>query len=236
MAQRRMFSPDIVESDEFLDMPDSSQALYFHLVMRADDDGFVQPKSVMKLLGSNSDDLKVLISKRFVLPFETGVVVVKHWLIHNMIRADRYKPTRFIEEKKTLFIKENKAYTDNSDNGKPLLATKWQPNDNQPTPQVRLGKVRLDKNNAPPKGDIVDNLLKEGDKIQHEYQYLGLEVYEKANAPLKKKAECIRLAREYPKLIQPALSFCLDYPNPKLKWKMFLWKLNQLRNEKNTKN
>lgn len=124
-------------------MSSPSRELYFQLGMRADDDGFIQPKSVMKLTGASSDDLKVLIAKRFILPFETGVVVVKHWLVHNMIRADRYKETRFQEEKKRLYIKENKAYTDNEDNGVPLLATKWQPNGNHPAPQVRLGKDRL---------------------------------------------------------------------------------------------
>ena len=83
-----MFSPDITSSDAFLDMPASTQVLYFHLGMRADDDGFVTPKMVMRLLGSAEDDLKVLIAKRFILPFESGVVVIKHWLIHNLIRAD----------------------------------------------------------------------------------------------------------------------------------------------------
>jgi len=131
MAQRRMFSPEIVCSDDFIDMPISSRELYFQLGMRADDDGFIQPKSVMRMLGSSKDDLQVLLSRRFLLTFESGVVVIKHWLIHNMIRQDRYKPTRFQEEKKSLFIKENKAYTD------------WQPNGNQMAPQVRLGKVRL---------------------------------------------------------------------------------------------
>lgn len=130
-----MFSPEIVCSEEFLTMPISSQALYFHLGMRADDDGFVQPTMVMKLAGSTNDDLKVLLSKRFLLPFESGVVVIKHWLIHNMIRADRYKPTRFLEEKNSLFIKENKAYTD-----KPPIGLH---SGNQPTSQVRLGKVSI---------------------------------------------------------------------------------------------
>lgn len=133
-----MFSSVIVESDEFLAMPISSQALYFHLAMRADDDGFVQPKSTMKLTNVNDDDLKVLISKRFILPFDTGVVVIKHWLIHNMIRGDRYKPTRFQEEKKSLFVKENKAYTE-----KEQL---WQPNGNQMATQYRIGKVSIGKN------------------------------------------------------------------------------------------
>lgn len=140
MAQRRMFSPDIVCSEEFLDLPATSRELYFQLGMRADDDGFIQPKMIMRTLGASQDDLKVLIAKRFLLPFETGVVVVKHWLIHNMIRQDRYKETRFLEEKKALFIKENKAYTDNPDNGDRLMATKWQPNGNLSAPQVRLGK------------------------------------------------------------------------------------------------
>lgn len=145
MAQRRMFSPDIVESEEFLDMPHSSQSLYFHLSMRADDDGFVQPKTVMRLIGANMDDLKILLAKRFLLSFETGVIVIKHWLIHNLIRQDRYKETRFLKEKSVLNIKENKAYTDNKSKGISLLATKWQPNGNQMATQVRLGKVRLGK-------------------------------------------------------------------------------------------
>lgn len=102
-----MFSPEIVCSEEFCDMPPSSRELYFQLGMRADDDGFIQPKSVIRSLGAKDDDLKVLLAKRFVLSFEGGVVVIKHWLIHNMIRQDRYKETRFIEEKSKLFIKEN---------------------------------------------------------------------------------------------------------------------------------
>lgn len=91
-----MFSPDIVDSDAFLDMPTSSQLLYFHLGMRADDDGFVNPKKIMRMVGANGDDLKVLLTKRFLLPFESGVVVIKHWLIHNLIRKDRYKETMYV--------------------------------------------------------------------------------------------------------------------------------------------
>lgn len=135
MSQRRMFSPDIIESPEFLAMPASTQLLYIHLCMNADDDGFVHPLQVMRMMGVTGDDnLKILIAKRFILPFETGVVVIKHWLIHNMIRIDRYKPTRYQDEKKTLFIKDNKSYTDRE----PV----WQPNGNQMATQVRLGKVR----------------------------------------------------------------------------------------------
>lgn len=139
-----MFSPDIVNSDAFLDMPVSSQALYFHLGMSADDDGFVNPKKIMRLVGASEDDLKILLAKRFLLSFESGVVVIKHWLIHNLIRSDRYKETRYLDEKSTLIVKENKSYSDST--------TKRQPNDNQMEPQVRLSKVRLGKNTDAPDG------------------------------------------------------------------------------------
>jgi hypothetical protein len=129
MAQRRMFSPKIVSSDAFLDMPTSTQALYFHLGMHADDDGFVNPRFVMRLAGASEDDLKVLITKRFVLPFENGVIVIKHWKINNQVRIDRYRPTIYTEQIKTLRTKENGAYTD-----------VWQPNGNQMATQYRLGK------------------------------------------------------------------------------------------------
>ena len=89
MSQRRMFIPEIVSSDEFLTMPVSSRELYFQLGMNADDDGFIQPKMTMRIVGATDDDLKVLLAKRFLLIFESGVVVIKHWLIHNMIRGDR---------------------------------------------------------------------------------------------------------------------------------------------------
>jgi len=135
MAQKRMFSLDIVGSEEFLSMPISSQALYFHLGMHADDDGFINPKTILRLTGSGDDDLKVLLAKRFTLSFETGIIVIKHWLIHNLIRGDRYKPTRYQEEKKLLIVKENKAYTELSPTGRR--------NGNQMATQVRLGKDRL---------------------------------------------------------------------------------------------
>jgi len=112
MAQRRMFSPEIVESDAFLDMPSSSQALYFHLGMYADDDGFVNPKKIMRLSNSSDDDLKVLIGKRFVLPFENGVIVIKHWRINNLIRKDWHRQTKYVEQLKRLTIKENGSYTE----------------------------------------------------------------------------------------------------------------------------
>ena len=107
MAQRRMFSLQIVDTDAFLDMPQSSQLLYFHLSMRADDEGFVSnPKKVMKIIGSQDDDIKVLFAKRFVLPFESGVCVIKHWKIHNYIQNDRFTPTQWVKEKEMLKIDE----------------------------------------------------------------------------------------------------------------------------------
>jgi uncharacterized phage protein (TIGR02220 family) len=112
MAEKRMFAKTIIDSDAFLDMSISAQALYFHLCMRADDEGFVNaPKKIMRMVGCNDDDLKVLVVKSFIIPFESGVIVIKHWKMHNYLRADRIKPTVYETEKQTLFTKSNKAYT-----------------------------------------------------------------------------------------------------------------------------
>lgn len=112
MADKRMFSKQIIDSDAFLDMPLSSQALYFHLNMRADDDGFVNnPRKIQRMICCGEDDLKLLIAKKFVIPFESGVCVIKHWLIHNYIRKDTYKETVYTDEKMMLAMKENKSYT-----------------------------------------------------------------------------------------------------------------------------
>ena len=112
MANKRMFSMNIVDSDAFLDMPQSTQNLYFHLCMRADDDGFVgNPKKILRLIGGAVDDLRVLITKKFVLDFENGVIVIKHWRMHNTLQTDRYKPTSYLDEREKLFIKEDKSYT-----------------------------------------------------------------------------------------------------------------------------
>lgn len=113
MAERRMFAKTIIDSDAFLDMPLSTQALYFHLSMRADDDGFINnPKKIQRMVGAGDDDLKLLLVKRFIIAFESGVVVIKHWKIHNYIQKDRYRPTIYQEEKRLLDEKENKAYTE----------------------------------------------------------------------------------------------------------------------------
>ena len=137
MAERRMFAKTIIDSDAFLDMPHSTQLLYFHLSMRADDDGFINnPKKIQRMVGCGDDDLRILISKNFIIPFESGVVVIKHWRIHNFIRTDRYKETVYQEEKAMLDTKDNKAYT--------LCQPLGIPNDNQMDTQYRLGKDRLE--------------------------------------------------------------------------------------------
>ncbi len=120
MAERRMFAKTIIDSDAFIDMPLSTQALYFHLSMRADDDGFINnPKKIMRMIGASEDDLKLLCLKKFIIPFDSGIVVIKHWKIHNYIRNDRYKPTVYSEERGKLCLKENGAYTDCTQDGIP---------------------------------------------------------------------------------------------------------------------
>ena len=112
MAERRMISKRITDTDAFLEMPLSSQCLYFHLIQNADDDGFVgSPNTIARKIGSNKNDLDLLIIKRFIIPFDSGVIVIKHWKIHNYIQNDRYTPTTYVDEKKQLIIKENKSYT-----------------------------------------------------------------------------------------------------------------------------
>lgn len=131
-----MFSKQIIDSDAFLDMPTSSQLLYFHLVMHADDEGFLgNPKKISRMVGAGQDDFKILIAKRFVITFESGVMVIKHWLIHNAIRMDRFNETSYQDEKKSLQIKDNKSYTE--------LVTDGKPSGNQVAGQVKLSKVKL---------------------------------------------------------------------------------------------
>lgn len=108
MAQRRMFNKVITNSDDFLDMPVSSQNLYFHLGMNADDDGFINNwKSIIKLTGSKEDDLKVLIAKQYIIPFESGVIVIKHWRLNNYLQKDRINPTSFQDEFNQLSLDKN---------------------------------------------------------------------------------------------------------------------------------
>ena len=111
MAQKRMFDKTITNSDDFIEMPDSSQNLYFHLSMNADDDGFVNNwKSIMRMTGHKEDDLKVLVAKQYIIPFDSGVIVIKHWRINNYLRNDRYIETKFQQERQQLYVDDNMVY------------------------------------------------------------------------------------------------------------------------------
>lgn len=118
---RRMFTETVTRSDAFLDMPSSTQALYFHLLSEADDDGFVSsPKMVMRIVGANTDEIRMLVSKKFLIPFEGGVCVIKHWRMHNQVRKDRYVETKYKKEKASLYIRSNGAYTTNPNDAIPV--------------------------------------------------------------------------------------------------------------------
>ena len=120
MAERRMFAKTIIDSDAFLEMPISARLLYYDLSMRADDDGFVNsPKKIMRFIGATNDDMNILIARKFVIAFDNGIVVIKHWRIHNYIQKDRYVETKYKEEKSLLSLDENNSYT--LSNGKPLI-------------------------------------------------------------------------------------------------------------------
>ena len=139
MAQRRMFRKKIVETDFFMEMSPTAKLLYFYLNMSADDDGFVgNPKTIKLISGATDDDLKILIAKQFIIPFESGVIVIKDWKIHNYIRNDRYNETQYLEEKKQLVIAENGTY---SKVGIPDVIPTVS------TGKDRLGKDRLGKSN-----------------------------------------------------------------------------------------
>ena len=155
MAERRMFAKTIVLSDAFLDMPMSARCLYFTLGMFADDDGFVNaPKAIMRQCGASDDDMKLLIAKKFIIVFETGVIVIKHWRINNYLRNDRYQETKYSEEKSKLSIGENGAYhlagalpEAEEDSGIPNSGI---PNDGDT--QYRLGKDSIGKDSIHTEG------------------------------------------------------------------------------------
>lgn len=116
MAEKRMFSKRVIDTDEFLDMPATAQMLYFHLAMNADDDGFVgKPKTIMRMCRASEDDLTVLKGKQFVISFDTGVIVIRHWRIHNYLRKDTYHPTIYEQEKSMLCLDKSDAYSLDSD-------------------------------------------------------------------------------------------------------------------------
>ena len=161
-----MFARTIIDSDAFLDMPQSSQLLYFHMSMRADDDGFVNnPRSIMRNVKCSEDDMRVLISKKFIIPFESGIVVIKHWKIHNYIAKDRYKETKYKNEKANLILDENNSYT---------MSTNCIQGVYELDTQVRLGKESIGKesiDNSISKDILVPKHLV---PIQEKWNSLGL--------------------------------------------------------------
>lgn len=145
MAERRMFSKKITDSDAFIELSSPTQALYFHLNQGADDDGFNnQVQNAMFKAHASIDDLKVLLMKNFIIRFESGVIVIKHWRMHNTLRKDRYTPTSFQEEFNSLGIKDNGSYT-LSNNGCQMVA-KWLPQDS--IGKNSIGKDRKKKKNS----------------------------------------------------------------------------------------
>lgn len=158
MAQKRMFTMKIVDSDAFLDMPLSTQCLYFHLNMRADDDGFIgNPKRIMQMIGAGADDMKLLIMKRFVLVCnEDGVIVIKHWRMHNTLSRNRYTETSYTDEKNMLFLKENGSYS--LSDGEPIDDTKLIKNSERQVEKV--------KSNSKETRAEIEKIIEEWNKLE----------------------------------------------------------------------
>lgn len=204
-----MFAKTIIDSDAFLDMPLSTQALYFHLSMRADDEGFVNnPKKIARMIGADDDSLKLLIVKKFIIPFESGIVVIKHWRIHNYIQKDRYKETVYQEERQRLRLKENGAYTELSE---PVysLDTECIQDVSKMDTQVSIGKDRLCKDSIedtadkppkqsrfrPPSYDEVEEYCRErqnGVDVQRFIDYYSSNGWKVGKNPMKDWKAAIR--------------------------------------------
>lgn len=160
MANKRMFSKAIIDSDMFLDMPKSAQALYFHLGMRADDDGFLDnAKKIMRSIGASEDDYKILVAKNYIIQMEKGICVITHWWVHNYIQRDRYKETIHLEEKALLTQTETGVYTLDTECVQPVSIS---------ASQIRLDKISIDKinNNIPASADAP---LSPDVKVKHKY-------------------------------------------------------------------
>ena len=183
MAERRMFAKTIIDSDVFTDMPISARLLYYDLAMRADDDGFVNsPKKIMRFVGASMDDMNVLIAKQFIIPFESGVVVIKHWKIHNYIQKDRYKATSYQAEKERLTLKNGTYYIDDLPDVSNLDTECIQDVYSLDT-QDRLGKDRLGKDRIELGKDRVRDRDRERQELEsaHAPENLPLEIAENKN-------------------------------------------------------
>lgn len=200
-----MFAKTIIDSDAFLDMPATTQVLYFHLAMRADDDGFINnPKRIQRAIGGNDDDLKLLIAKNFIIPFEVGIVVIKHWRIHNYIQKDRYKPTVYLGEKQRLEVKQNGAYR--------ALDTGCIHDVSILDSQVRLGKVRQGKDRILLSSKVfADDSLEYGLSVQLKTSILKNNPNAKTPDDLQKWAyefdKMVRLDNRAPQNIQKVIDF-----------------------------
>lgn len=193
MANRRMFSKDIIDSDRFLDMPPTSQNLYFHLGLQADDDGFVSsPKKVKRMCGANDDDLKLLEAKRFIISFESGVIVITDWKLNNQIKKDRYNSTIHLEEKSHLLITENNTYsyleTERNQSGT-IMEPSWNQNGTQMEPQVSIAKVSIAKDS------LVKGSIGEESKGKQSKEKSSLEEQENSADPFASPSfkQCIEL-------------------------------------------
>ncbi|OQY36820.1 MAG: hypothetical protein B6229_09340 [Spirochaetaceae bacterium 4572_7] len=145
MANKRMFSLSVIDTDFFLDMPVTAQALYFHLGMRADDDGFIaNPKKIIRMVGFNEGDIKILFEKRFVIPFESGVCVIRHWKVNNYLRSDRHTSTIYTEEKAQLSLADNGVYNLGIPTGVPTGI----PNAKELATQYSIEEVSIEESNS----------------------------------------------------------------------------------------
>lgn len=162
-----MFTKKITDSDAFTELPPTTQSLYFHLCMGADDDGFSnQIRKAMFNAHADRNDFELLVSKKFIIPFDNGVIVIKHWRMHNLIKNDRYKETSYIEEKSTLVLKDNGVYTIGT-----KVEPSWNPSGTQVEPQVRIGKDSLDKDSI---GEVSVDTLEQPtvDSTKERFEYL----------------------------------------------------------------
>ena len=192
MAERRMMSKKIIDTDTFLDMPQSTQCLYFHLLLRADDDGFIQsPKSIMRITGCKDDDLKLLNAKGFVIGFETGVIVIRHWRIHNYVQSDRYSKSE-LPEAKCVELK-NKVY---EVVGQPInpdvtyMDTKRIQNGYNLDTQIRIDKIREEENRIETLCHVTHDDV---DKSHIEIiEYLNIKTGSKFKATTKSYIQAIR--------------------------------------------
>lgn len=177
MAERRMFCKSIVLSDAFLDMPLSARCLYFTLGMLADDDGFVgSPKAIMRQCGASQDDMLVLMQKRFILAFESGVIVIKHWRMNNYLRSDRHTATNYTDELAQITLDDKGAYTERA------RLTGGIPSDNQSVTEDSIGKVSIGKVSIGGKKETINNKIKNKIGI-----YNNVEITDTDLAELKEK-------------------------------------------------